>query len=104
MSRVPKGIRDTLLQGSPKVTPVEQDAIAMLTAYLRTRLMEHMPDMRVDVRPAEAQVMRLDANTLSALEICETMRDHSARGSLTSTVRRTVTHGGARLLHDWLST
>lgn len=104
VSRVPKGIRDTLLQGSPKVTPVEQDAIAMLTAYLRTRLMEHMPDMRVDVRPAEAQVMRLDANTLSALEICETMRDHSARGSLTSTVRRTVTHGGARLLHDWLST
>ncbi|WFD33891.1 hypothetical protein MCUN1_000717 [Malassezia cuniculi] len=102
VSRVSGG-DDTLLQGSPNASRVERDAISMLTAYLRTRLMEHMPDMRVDARPADSHVMRLDAHTLGALEVRETMRERSARGSLTSTIRRTVTHGGARLLQEWLT-
>lgn len=104
VSRVAHGSEAPLLEGSPAATAVERDAISMLTAYLRTRLMEHMPDMHVDVRPPETMAMRLDAHTLSALEVRETMRDRSARGSLTSTVRRTVTHGGTRLLQEWLST
>ena len=46
--------------------------------------------------------MRLDASTLSALEIRET-QDQSTRGSLSSIVRRTVTQGGARLCVQWLT-
>lgn len=49
-----------------------------------------------------AEVMRLDARARDALELAE-VGTGSARGSLLSTLRRTVTQPGARLLHQWLS-
>lgn len=93
---------DALAQGD---SPGERAAIAMLTAYLRTRLLEHMPDMHVDGRsvPRPDEAMHLDAHALAALEVRETEREGSARGSLASVVRRTVTHGGTRLLQQWLT-
>ena len=85
----------------------ERKAIEILTSYLQTRLLEHMPGMSVceeggSARASGDYVMHLDAATLNALEIRET-QDHSARGSLVSIVRRTVTQGGARLCVQWLT-
>ena len=79
----------------------ENNAIQVLTSYLQTRLLDHMSDMSVNQSPLRASTdctMRLDASTLSALEIRET-QDQSTRGSLSSIVRRTVTQGGACLLY-----
>ena len=83
----------------------ENNAIQVLTSYLQTRLLDHMSDMSVNQSPLRASTdctMRLDASTLSALEIRET-QDQSTRGSLSSIVRRTVTQGGARLCVQWLT-
>lgn len=87
------------------MSEAERNAIQVLTSYLQTRLLDHMSDMSVYQSPLRAstdRTMRLDASTLSALEIRET-QDHSARGSLSSIVRRTVTKGGARLCIQWLT-
>lgn len=84
------------------VTALERDAIAHLTAYLRMRLLEHMPGLHVDTSTVPPPAMHLDAATLTALEIRET-HDGSARGSLVSMLRRTVTQGGTRLLTQWLT-
>ena len=102
--------RDALdLQHVPAhASDAERDAIAVLTHYLETRLMEHMPGLHMDTSQgtlgaADDQVMHLDAHTLGALEIRETARDGSVRGSLTSILRRTMTQGGTRLLTQWLA-
>ncbi|WFC93577.1 hypothetical protein MBRA1_000198 [Malassezia brasiliensis] len=87
-------------------TDAERDAIAILTVYLQTRLMDHMHGLGIDTTEARApteQVMHLDAQTLGALEIREMARDGSVRGSLISILRRTTTQGGARLLTQWIT-
>lgn len=86
----------------------EQEAVTILTAYLQTRLMDHMPglcmDTSTDSAPhAHEQVMHLDAHTLGALEIRATARDGGVRGSLISILRETMTQGGTRLLTQWIS-
>lgn len=86
------------------VSSREHAAIHLLTSYLKTRLMEHMPGILVGetTRPSSSRVMHLDAATFSALEIRETS-ERSARGSLASIMRRTVTQSGARLFLQWLT-
>ncbi|WFD42703.1 hypothetical protein MPSI1_001351 [Malassezia psittaci] len=91
-----------------KCSEVEQDAISMLTQYLKTRLMDHMRGLDIDTSensrmPNTEQVMHIDAQTLGALEVRETTRDGSVRGSVISIVRRTVTQGGTRLLTQWIT-
>lgn len=98
-------------------SPVELQAIQALTTHLRTRLLDlTKEDNHKDValedllNPGLAQhhvpsdSMAIDSNTLEALEVRETEREGSARGSLVSTVRRTLTKGGSRLLVEWLTT
>ncbi len=48
------------------------------------------------------QYMNLDSNTRRNLEITETMRDKSRRGSILGTIDYTATSMGARLLKQWI--
>ena len=50
----------------------------------------------------EAQFMRLDASAVRNLEICETMRSKSKKGSLLWVLDKTRTAMGKRLLRGWL--
>lgn len=50
----------------------------------------------------EAQFMRLDASAIRNLEICETMRTKSKKGSLLWVLDKTRTAMGKRLLRGWL--
>lgn len=93
---------DSLGISQTPMSESERDAVQLLTSYLRTRLLEHMPGMTVYQSTRPDRSMHLDAATLSALEIRET-QSQSARGSLSSIVRRTVTQGGARLCVQWLT-
>lgn len=79
----------------------ESQSTALLTSYLRANLLEHMPTLSAPSREGSA-CMHIDAHTLTALEIRESMRDGGTTGSLLSTIRRTVTSGGTRLLARWL--
>ncbi|PKI85789.1 hypothetical protein MVES1_000582 [Malassezia vespertilionis] len=101
---------DTLLHSAAgrDASSAERAAIAILTRYLETRLMEHMNGLHVDAagdvpRRQAREAMHLNAHTLGALEIRETSRDGSVRGSLASILRRTMTQGGSRLFAQWLS-
>lgn len=50
----------------------------------------------------DSEIMTLDSSALHSLEIRQSMRDQSIKGSLLHAMRRTVTKSGTRLLSDWL--
>lgn len=80
------------------------------TAALRNILIyvsEHLPDFRMNLqipqRKLTASIMQIDSRTSAALELHTTVRDNRKKGTLLSTIRRTVTPVGTRLLVQWLS-
>ncbi|KAI1799794.1 muts domain V-domain-containing protein [Daldinia bambusicola] len=83
--------------------PGEVHAGSLLLQYVRDRLqglsMKLQPPQRYD----SMSVMSIDKSTMRSLEIKQTIRDGTFRGSLLHAVRKTVTKGGARLLNSWLS-
>ncbi|SJX65916.1 probable MSH1-DNA mismatch repair protein, mitochondrial [Sporisorium reilianum f. sp. reilianum] len=92
----------------PTLDPIESATVHTLLSYLRTRLLDDSTSTLTSLtlsRPLHQRldsVMQIDAHTLAALEIRETGREGSTRGSLFSVLRRTVTKGGTRLLQQWL--
>ncbi|KAF8898515.1 muts domain V-domain-containing protein [Infundibulicybe gibba] len=89
----------------PEVSLTSQEtcAISLLTTFLHCNLMEHMPDLSTPRREGSESRMQIDSHTIKALEIRESMREGGTTGSLISSIRRTVTNGGTRLLLRWLS-
>lgn len=83
-------------------TDEELQAILFLNSVLQSRLLEHMPVLSSPIRQNVGARMQIDSHTIHALEIKEAMREGGARGSLFSTIKRTVTSGGTRLLSRWL--
>ena len=81
--------------------PEEVAAGSVLLGYVQTRLQSS--DMKLQPPSRQSDVMGIDRNTMTALEVKKTIRDNLTKGSLLHTVRRTVTRGGARLLDRWLS-
>ncbi|KAI0135522.1 muts domain V-domain-containing protein [Daldinia grandis] len=67
--------------------------------YAGSLLLQYLqPPLRYD----NMSVMSIDKSTMRSLEIKQTIRDGTFRGSLLHAVRKTVTKGGARLLNSWL--
>ncbi|QLL32787.1 hypothetical protein HG536_0D03090 [Torulaspora globosa] len=68
---------------------------------------EHMPDLpmnfQIPQRQLTGSIMQIDSRTAAALELHRTVRDNRKRGTLLSTIRRTVSPAGTRLLTQWLS-
>lgn len=90
-------------QAVASFTDDEIKAGSLLLHYVRDRLqganMKLQPPQRYD----GIEVMTIDKNSMRALEIKQTIRDSTFRGSLLHAIRRTVTKSGARLLNEWLS-
>lgn len=84
-------------------TADEVAAGSLLLQYIRDRLQGLSMRLQPPLRYENMSVMSIDKSTMRALEIKQTIRDAGFRGSLLHAVRRTVTKGGARLLHNWLS-
>ncbi|KZT58414.1 hypothetical protein CALCODRAFT_238116 [Calocera cornea HHB12733] len=83
-------------------TPSESIAVDLLTAFLRTHLLELMPRLSAPIREAHEERMQIDSHTIKALEIREGMIEGGVTGSLLSVVKRTMTTSGTRLLARWL--
>jgi len=96
----------TALESSPSDAPIytaeETSAIDLLTTYLQTNLLEHMPPLLLPNREDSGGRMQIDSHTIKALEIKESMREGGAKGSLLSVIKRTLTTSGTRLLARWL--
>ncbi|OBZ78757.1 MutS 1 [Grifola frondosa] len=84
------------------LTDAEVGAVKLLTAFLHTNLMEHMPRLSPPNRETVDGRMQIDSHTIKALEIREGMREGGTTGSLFSVVKRTLTSSGTRLLARWL--
>lgn len=82
----------------------EVGAGSNILEYVKTRLPGLSMKLQPPIRMHAVDVMGIDKNSMRALEIKETIRDGTLKGSLLHSVRRTVTASGARLLASWLST
>ncbi|KAF9036432.1 hypothetical protein BDZ89DRAFT_1090789 [Hymenopellis radicata] len=93
----------TAAENVPSVyTPEETLSIDLLTSFLKAHLLEHMPILSRPNREDTGERMRIDSHTIKALEIRESIREGGTTGSLLSTIKRTVTTSGTRLLTRWL--
>jgi DNA mismatch repair protein MutS len=100
---------ETLLEahfaGKPalaELTATGRECVASLLAYLHAtqkRSLKHITDIR---RYESHQYMTLDPFTRRNLELTETVRDRSRRGSLLWLLDKTVTAMGSRMLHRWI--
>lgn len=68
---------------------------------------DHLPDCSVNFQIPERQlttsIMQIDSRTNAALELHNTMMNGGRKGSLLSSIRRTCTPSGTRLLTQWVS-
>lgn len=87
-----------LPQSDSTYTLQELAAINLLTTYMQTNLMEHMPQLSVPNREATDERMQIDSHTIKTLEIHESAREGGLTGSLLSVIKRTITNSGARSL------
>jgi len=77
-------------------------AAGALLLYLQETLKASLAHL-TRLRPySEQRFLCLDEVTRRSLELTRTLRDNARLGSLLSTIDRTMTPMGARLLHDWL--
>lgn len=90
-------------QTADMFTNSEVQAGSLLLHYVRDRLRGLSMKLQPPQRHENMDIMNIDKNSMRSLEIKQTIRDASFRGSLLHAIRRTVTKSGARLLNDWLS-
>lgn len=81
---------------------VRQHAVAKLIAYLDETQKRSLTHIRAIKAYASEAYMALDAFTRRNLELTETVRDRSRKGTLLSLLDRTRTAMGARLLKRWI--
>ncbi|KAH7035044.1 muts domain V [Microdochium trichocladiopsis] len=91
------------LHTSTAFTGEEIAAGSLLLQYVKDRLFGLSIKLQPPLRHENLSVLTIDKNSMRALEIKQTIRDVTFRGSLLHAIRRTVTKGGARLLNTWLS-
>lgn len=78
----------------------QQTAAHMALSYVAVNLPEYTPVFEPPRHHHNRLVLQMDARTRDALEL--TARPALATGTLLSTVKRTVTDSGARMLRQWI--
>jgi DNA mismatch repair ATPase MutS len=102
MSTPPSPSKEVPKPFAISLTPEEITAINILTTYLHSNLLEHMPILSSPNQEGTRNRMQIDSHTIKGLEIREGSREQSTKGSLLSVIKRTITSGGRRLLARWL--
>ncbi|CAL9735158.1 DNA mismatch repair protein Msh1p, mitochondrial [Monosporozyma servazzii] len=84
----------------------EQKELAALRNLLNY-VSDHFPNFAINFqlpnRQSVSSIMQIDSRTSRALELHSTVLNNSKKGSLLSSINRTVTPVGSRLLTQWLS-
>ncbi|KAG5420696.1 hypothetical protein I9W82_002577 [Candida metapsilosis] len=83
----------------------EQSALHMALSYIKKNLPEADSPLGLPTRFVDASTLQMDSRTRESLELTEraTFGRSSATGTLISTIRRTCTTSGARLLAQWVN-
>ncbi len=85
----------------PMPEPVVMAAAVLLDTLREARPLEPLARLRL-IPYQPGRFMALDQTTISNLELLETIRDRSRRGTLVSVLDETVTAMGGRLLRQWI--
>lgn len=82
----------------------EEAAMNMILSYINVNLPESTPSIDVPVQYWNEKCLQMDPRTREALELTErqTSGSSSVVGSLLTTIKRTVTPSGTRLLTQWI--
>ena len=70
--------------------------------YVKHTQRDAMPQLRLPRRYSPDHFVVLDGNTQRNLELVESLRDRSRRGTVLSVIDRTRTSMGGRKLRHWL--
>ncbi|CCD23471.1 mismatch repair ATPase MSH1 NDAI_0B04370 [Naumovozyma dairenensis CBS 421] len=84
-------------------TQKEIVALRNLLIYISDHLPHFSTNLQVPQRQLTTSIMQIDSRTSTALELHSTVRNNSRKGTLLSSIRRTATPSGTRLLTQWLS-
>lgn len=77
-------------------------AVGALLQYFKETQKRELKHLKMPKTIKDEQFMYIDTNTRRNLEIEQTMRDNSKNGSLLWVLDNTKTHGGSRLLCNWV--
>lgn len=86
-----------------QLTQKENAALKNVLLYIEEHLPDTLVNLQIPQRQLTSSIMQIDSRTSIALELHSTIRNNNKKGSLLSTIRRTVTPSGNRLLTQWLS-
>ncbi|KAG0065569.1 DNA mismatch repair ATPase msh1 [Linnemannia elongata] len=81
----------------------EQSACLAILRYINHTQMGRKPVVQQPIQWQDDSIMKMDKNTIEALELVRTLRDPSRIGSLLHYLDQTKTKAGSRLLSDWLT-
>ncbi|KAG0291596.1 DNA mismatch repair ATPase msh1 [Linnemannia gamsii] len=81
----------------------EQTACLAILRYINHTQMGRKPMVQRPIQWQDDSIMKMDKNTIEALELVRTLRDPSRIGSLLYYLDQTKTKAGSRLLSDWLT-
>ncbi|KAF9129804.1 DNA mismatch repair ATPase msh1 [Mortierella sp. 14UC] len=81
----------------------EQSACLAILRYINHTQMGRKPVVQRPIQWQDDSIMKMDKNTIEALELVRTLRDPSRIGSLLYYLDQTKTKAGSRLLSDWLT-
>lgn len=81
----------------------EQSACLTILRYVNHTQMGRRPVVQQPIEWQDASIVKIDRNTIEALELVRTLRDATRMGSLLHHLDRTKTKAGSRLLSSWLS-
>lgn len=82
----------------------EEAAMNMILSYVKVNLPESNPSIDIPQQYFNSRYLQMDSRTREALELTERFTGHgtSVVGSLLTTIRRTVSPSGHRLLTQWI--
>ncbi|KAF9300955.1 DNA mismatch repair ATPase msh1 [Mortierella antarctica] len=81
----------------------EQSACLTILRYVNHTQMGRRPVVQQPIEWQDASIVKIDRNTIEALELVRTLRDATRMGSLLHHLDRTKTKAGSRLLSSWLT-
>lgn len=78
-------------------------AMQMILGYIAVNVPEVKPSFGFPKQHWNSKVLQMDPRTRDALELNQRLRNNSSAFTLFSTIRRTLTDSGTRMLRQWIS-
>ncbi|CCJ31510.1 unnamed protein product [Pneumocystis jirovecii] len=81
---------------------LEESAALKILSYVNDKLQGNEFSLQTPIRRNIEENIFIDVNSIRALELKQSLMDGGKKGSLLSTIKRTVTDSGLRLLTEWI--